>query len=240
MKSKIKLIGVIILILHSFFLISQDIIVKYVQYENSEKKIDLNDRRYKKLPENIKNKLIQQSLIKYTDYFTLYHSKYKSKYIYDERKFESADEADFLPVLFTLNYYKDFLKKKIIMIADFVPDDYQVERTFDEISKELKQDTMTINGYLCKKAIINFLDDMKAVVWYTPDIPVPDGPSWFFGLPGLVLKVNIENTIITEAVNIEFPKNMLEIELPDRKKPISYKEYKKDYIFKWMSEYNNK
>ena len=49
-------------------------------------------------------------------------------------------------------------------------------------------------GYPCQKATATFRGrDYEA--WFTPEIPVNDGPWKFFGLPGLILKV-------TDAENI--------------------------------------
>lgn len=49
-------------------------------------------------------------------------------------------------------------------------------------------DTLTILGYLCKKATCSFRG-RDYTAWYTPDIPLSNGPWKFNGLPGLILKV---------------------------------------------------
>ncbi len=48
-------------------------------------------------------------------------------------------------------------------------------------------DTMTVVGYVCKKAICLFRGRYYTV-WFTPDIPITEGPWKFNGLPGLILK----------------------------------------------------
>ena len=30
--------------------------------------------------------------------------------------------------------------------------------------------------------------DVEVVAWFTPEIPVSSGPSWYQGLPGLILR----------------------------------------------------
>lgn len=58
--------------------------------------------------------------------------------------------------------------------------------TFDwKFSSETPVEIM---GYLCGKATGNFAG-RKYSVWYTMDIPFPYGPYKFYGLPGLILKV---------------------------------------------------
>ena len=46
----------------------------------------------------------------------------------------------------------------------------------------------TIWGYRCQKAVCTFRGRTWSA-WFTPEIPIPDGPWKFAGLPGLVLKV---------------------------------------------------
>jgi len=49
-------------------------------------------------------------------------------------------------------------------------------------------DTLTVLGYLCKKATCLFRGRYYTA-WYAPDIPLSNGPWKFNGLPGLILKV---------------------------------------------------
>ena len=51
---------------------------------------------------------------------------------------------------------------------------------------ELQNDTMTICGYVCHKATVDFRRK-KWTVWYSEDIPVDAGPWKFNGLPGLIM-----------------------------------------------------
>lgn len=50
-------------------------------------------------------------------------------------------------------------------------------------------DTMRIKNYICYKATTKF-EGREYVAWYTPEIPISDGPYKFWGLPGLILKVS--------------------------------------------------
>ncbi|MBQ7042325.1 MAG: GLPGLI family protein [Muribaculaceae bacterium] len=51
---------------------------------------------------------------------------------------------------------------------------------------------MEIMGYSCGKATVNFAG-REYSVWYTTDIPLPYGPYKFYGLPGLILRVEESN-----------------------------------------------
>lgn len=59
-----------------------------------------------------------------------------------------------------------------------------------------------IMGYPCGKATVNF-GGREYSVWYTMEIPLPYGPYKFYGLPGLILKVEESNGMyIWEAYSI--------------------------------------
>jgi GLPGLI family protein len=47
----------------------------------------------------------------------------------------------------------------------------------------------TISGYACLKAVTSYAG-RHYEAWFTPDIPVADGPYLFSGLPGLIIKLN--------------------------------------------------
>ena len=52
----------------------------------------------------------------------------------------------------------------------------------------LAEGERTINGYKCQRAITSYGGrDYEA--WYTPSLPVADGPYVFAGLPGLIVQI---------------------------------------------------
>lgn len=53
---------------------------------------------------------------------------------------------------------------------------------------KLLPETKEIKGYLCKKAEIHFAG-RDYITWFTDEIPIPDGPYKFGGLPGLILEI---------------------------------------------------
>lgn len=53
---------------------------------------------------------------------------------------------------------------------------------------QLYPDTLKIKNYICNKATVK-LEGRDCIAWYTPEIPISDGPYKFWGLPGLILKV---------------------------------------------------
>src|SRR3712207_1960357 len=55
----------------------------------------------------------------------------------------------------------------------------------------IPDDTIRVSGYLCNKAQINYAG-RNYTAWYAIDIPIPYGPFKFWGLPGLILKIEEE------------------------------------------------
>ncbi len=65
---------------------------------------------------------------------------------------------------------------------------YRYENDVRDLVWSLQNQTKEIAGYTCKKATCNFRG-RRYIAWYTPDIPIPDGPYVFSGLPGLILEI---------------------------------------------------
>ena len=66
---------------------------------------------------------------------------------------------------------------------------------------------------------------IKVVAWYTPQIPVNQGPGEFWGLPGLILEVNADQTTILCSKIIMNPEERNKIEAPDKGRIISRTDY---------------
>ncbi|MGB5941747.1 MAG: GLPGLI family protein [Leeuwenhoekiella sp.] len=61
--------------------------------------------------------------------------------------------------------------------------------------------------------------------WYTPQIPINQGPGDFWGLPGLILEVSTSNTIILCNKIVLNPKEKVAIAIPDKGKEVGKGEY---------------
>ena len=80
---------------------------------------------------------------------------------------------------------------------------YKFTETIQPQAWQITADTATILGYLCQKATATFRG-RSYEAWFSPELPVNDGPWKFFGLPGLILKVtDTENIFLFVCVGIE-------------------------------------
>lgn len=88
----------------------------------------------------------------------------------------------------------------------------------------------------------NFMDgvekpkEITITAWYTPEIPVNQGPEKYWGLPGLILEVNDGKTIILCSKVVLNPKEKAEIKAATKGKVVSQKEYD-ETVMKKMEEF---
>jgi GLPGLI family protein len=78
--------------------------------------------------------------------------------------------------------------------------------------------------------------EITITAWYTPEIPVSQGPEGYWGLPGLILEVNDGKTIILCSKVVLNPKEKSEIKAPTKGKVVNQKEYD-ETVIKKMEEF---
>ena len=67
--------------------------------------------------------------------------------------------------------------------------------------------------------------EIEVTAWYTPQIPVSQGPGDFWGLPGLILEVNTDKTTVLCSKIIMNPKEKVEIVAPKKGTVVSREKY---------------
>jgi GLPGLI family protein len=90
-----------------------------------------------------------------------------------------------------------------------------------------------------KTNLMDELDMPKEVTitaWYTPEIPVNQGPENYWGLPGLILEVNDGKTVILCSKVVLNPKVKTEIKASSKGKVTSQKEFD-ETVLKKMEEF---
>lgn len=99
-----------------------------------------------------------------------------------------------------------------------------------------------------KAKTTNFMDDveipkeMSITAWYTPEIPISQGPEGYWGLPGLILEVNDGKTTILCSKVVLNTKDKVEIKAPTNGKVVTQKEYDKivtDKMEEWREAGGN-
>lgn len=113
----------------------------------------------------------------------------------------------------------------------------------------LTQETKTIGKYLCYKATTEQEAETrdgkivkKITAWYTPEIPINYGPKNFYGLPGLILELEIMGKeMLFRATNINLsPTKEIKIKKPTRGKKLSLQEFEATSKKLYESFHSNK
>ncbi|WP_299668676.1 GLPGLI family protein [uncultured Polaribacter sp.] len=165
--------------------------------------------------------------------------------------------------------YKNIKEDKIVQSQEFYGKRFLVKDDLYRITWTMGTETKKIGQYTCYKAKafvpsseLNWYDfswsdlrtntdtnaDDKAAeekmtvveAWYTTQIPVAQGPAEYWGLPGLILEVSVENTTLlcTEiAINKQ---EKITIEAPDKGKEITKKNYTLTVREKMVEMRNNR
>ena len=102
-------------------------------------------------------------------------------------------------------------------------------RSRNNNSSEKEKDTTKTSETASKDTTTNDLDEdpemIEIVAWYTPMIPVNQGPADFWGLPGLILEVSAGNVTILCSKIVMNPEEKTEIEAPEKGQVVTKQEY---------------
>ena len=158
--------------------------------------------------------------------------------------------------------YKDIKHESFTNQQETFGKQFIIKDRLKPIEWELHSDTKNIGNYTCYKATytkeieemskmtFSSSDDeqndeapipspdtktITVTAWYTPQIPVSNGPDNYQGLPGLILEVNDGDlTILCSKITIN-PKKSIEISEPKKGKQVTQEEYDK-IMMKKMEE----
>jgi len=123
-------------------------------------------------------------------------------------------------------YYTNISEKHSIDSREFFGKKFLIEGAREAKKWKLTGDQKMVGDYICQKA--TFADSTEnIVVWFTPMIPVSTGPDDYFGLPGLILHVDIndgERLITAQGIDLKTLEGD-EIIKPTEGKKISSEEF---------------
>jgi GLPGLI family protein len=124
--------------------------------------------------------------------------------------------------------FYDLKKGKKTEQKEFMTRMFLIEGDLGTSDWKLTGNSGTILGYNCQEATKED-KEKKISAWFTTSIPVSSGPAGYAGLPGLVLKVDIDNgkrTITATSIDQNFNSTEL-LKKPSDGKKVSADEYKK-------------
>tara|TARA_B100000686_G_C16585857_1_gene860650 strand:- start:56 stop:847 length:792 start_codon:yes stop_codon:yes gene_type:complete len=136
-----------------------------------------------------------------SEYMMLYMGKDYSYYISRAQNFEDEikvkGNSGSTPQNALTNFHYQILKEiksdRLFYIHQIASDRFYFGQDKNIFNWQIETETKEIKGYKVQKAITNFAG-RDYVAWFTPDVPISDGPYKFNGLPGLILEISdVEN-----------------------------------------------
>ena len=148
---------------------------------------------------------IGSEISKFFNYSNFINDSISRKQILEGLSLEKIVNSGFGRARGKINYeiFRGYPQRKNTYIGNMSIDYFLYEEDVKKPEWELLPDTLTILGYLCKKATCTF-HCREYTAWYAPEIPISEGPWKLTGLPGLILKAyDKKRQIQFDAVAIE-------------------------------------
>ena len=185
-------------------------------------KMDLTERL-----KSVDNPMIKQMIIEKTGkpkYYELTSSNGTS--IYQKQNVDEREIDDAITIQGDEKIiYKNHINKTYVKQIDFMSRTFLIEDTLEKNDWIITNDTLKIGEYQCKKATLK-KGDNNIIAWFTNEVPSNEGPEDFYGLPGLILKIETGTSII-EVQDISILKDNTTILKPTKGKKVTIKEFEK-------------
>ncbi|AVR45971.1 GLPGLI family protein [Christiangramia fulva] len=90
---------------------------------------------------------------------------------------------------FNYKIFKNYLENELILVEKVFKDKLKYKQALKVVDWDIQPETKEILGYKVQKATGAFAG-RNYIVWFAPELPFPDGPYKFNGLPGLILEIS--------------------------------------------------
>lgn len=209
----------------------------------SHRKIDFEDDKNDG-KSAFRKQLMEQISLQSQNEYTLTFNKNESLYKKNEKlgapitssggiKVTVSDGSDLI--------YKNIKENRYTNKTELYGKQFLIKDSLKNNHWELVNETKNIGEYTCFKATFSeayttktissegklesVTKDQTTIAWYTPQIPISNGPSEFNSLPGLILEVNDgELTLVCTKIVLN-PKEKVEIVEPKKGKEVNQKEF---------------
>jgi len=143
-------------------------------------------------------------------------------------------------------YFKNLKEKRFVSKTEIMGKTFLIKDSIPNYQWQLTSETKNIGNYTCYKAtfsreVENMMmtvengetkqtkktETITTTAWYTPQIPISNGPTIYHGLPGLILEINDGKTTIVCTEIVLNPSEKITITEPDKGKIVTQAEYDK-------------
>jgi GLPGLI family protein len=117
---------------------------------------------------------------------------------------------------------RDFSKKTLMEYKEMLGKSYLVIDTLQAPKWKILNEIKEVAGYVCMKAsTFNETKSQDVIAWFAMDLPVSAGPEEYYGLPGMILELEIDKGAVTVTAVSVFPNK--EQKIPDLPKKMKGK-----------------
>tara|TARA_B100001287_G_scaffold25893_1_gene18780 strand:- start:1899 stop:2732 length:834 start_codon:yes stop_codon:yes gene_type:complete len=150
--------------------------------------------------------------------------------------------------------FKDVVSKQTLQSTEFMGKKFLISHNQENLNWVMEKESKMIGNYLCFKATAKVkkpktmtsvwgdsekendsinksseknIDDGYSIVtaWYSPQIPVSHGPAEYGGLPGLILELTTDSTVMLCTKVIMNPEKRIQISAPTKGESVSRNEF---------------
>ncbi|QNK76380.1 GLPGLI family protein [Winogradskyella undariae] len=224
-------------------------VATYKSHQDFNMKIDstkANDAMRKKIMERMKKQFQKTYLLTFDKNSSVYQQ---------EAELDQPQFGDGLKMSFGNSgsdvFYKNIKDQNYIDQKEKLGKKFLIKDSIVRIKWQLESESKYIGEYLCFKATytkqipkdkysfsntnvdddeelneeVIELEERIVTVWYTPQIPVSNGPAKYQGLPGLILEIHDGDLTVICSKIVMNPEDKIEITQPDKGKEVSQSEY---------------
>jgi len=139
-------------------------------------------------------------------------------------------------------HYKNLQENEYSISKELYGKQFLIKDEIETPEWKLSKESKTIGDYVCFKATYvpkleksedsprlrsgNEDKEKQIIAWYTPQIPVKNGPMEYDGLPGLILEVQDGSLKLLCTKIVLNPEEKIEITAPRKGKKVNQKEFK--------------
>ena len=194
-------------------------------------KVEIPDR----VPQQFRDRIPKEQKVTKELYFNDSESNYKTgeRTEEDDAAIEGNDRSRrfrrrFASSMGNGQTYKNIGNDKMIDKRNLMDKDFVIHGTLPEYKWKVTGKKKQVLSYLVMEATTMVDDTVKVLAWFTPQIPVSNGPGIYQGLPGLILELNIDNgkqIIVANKVALGTLEDGI-IEVPTKGKEVTMEEFK--------------
>ncbi len=250
MKSNlIKLIVFCFMLLASVFSFAQKDFQGKAYYF-SKTTVDMNNFGRPGMSEDQKKQISERMKSMLEKTFILTFNQSESIYK-EEEKLESPGQSGGRFGMMMGNFtggpqYKSVKTQLLLQEQEFFGKQFLIKDSLPKLNWKMEGDTKQIGQYTCFKATatktvdaadffrrpsdeeekdVTATKEIQIVAWYTMQIPVSQGPGDYWGLPGLILEVSADRTVLLCSKIVMNPEEKDVIKVPSKGKEVTKKEY---------------